>query len=111
MLHAGALSHRVTLQARSVSRDAVGGETVTWTTHAADVPARIEPLAARELMLAQQVHPELTTRITIAWVSGVTAHMRVLYGSRVFAIHGPPIDVEMKQMQLVLNCSEGPLVE
>lgn len=96
----------VTLQKKSVTRDAMGGEVVTWADQA-QVWAAIEPLAARELFAAQQVHPELTTRIRIRHRSDVAAEWRVKYGTRIFAIVGPPIDRALKNEELHLNCAEG----
>lgn len=98
----------VTLQSKSVARDAMGGETITWTTQAT-VWAAIEPLSGRELFTAQQVRPELTTRIRMRYRSDVNSEWRVKYGSRIFAIVGPPVDPSLANVELRLNCTEGVL--
>lgn len=100
------LNKLVTLQKKSVTRDAMGGEVVTWADQA-EVWAAIEPLAARELFAAQQIHPELTVRIRIRHRADVAAEWRVKYGTRIFPIIGPPIDRRLENVELTLNCSEG----
>ena len=102
------LRHRVVLQAKSVTRDAMGGEVITWVDQAT-VWAAIEPLNARELVAAQQVQPELSTRISIRHRSDVTAEWRVKYGTRIFAIVGPPINPKMRNEWLSIPCTEGVL--
>lgn len=102
------LRKRVTLQSRTVTRDAMGGDVVTWNNQG-DVWAAIEPLVGRELFAAQQVRPELTTRIRIRYRSDVTSEWRVKFGTRIFAIVGPPVDAKMNNDELHLNCAEGVL--
>jgi SPP1 family predicted phage head-tail adaptor len=60
-MRAGRMSERVTLLLKSVARDALGGETITWTDQG-DVWAEVEQLAGREYFSAYQVNPESTTR-------------------------------------------------
>ena len=102
------LRHRIVLQAKSVTRDAMGGEVITWVDQAT-VWAAIEPLSARELVAAQQVQPELNTRIGIRYRSDVTAEWRAKYGVRVFTIVGPPVNPKMSNEWLSIPCTEGVL--
>lgn len=106
-MRAGQLRHRVTLQSKSVTRDAMGGETITWNDTVTNVPAAIEPLQGRERFLAQQIQPELSVRIRIRYRADVQADWRVKYGTRIFAIESPPINPEFRDRELHLICSEG----
>lgn len=110
-MQAGRLRHRVTLQKKSVTRDAMGGESVTWVDQATNEPAAIEPLSARDRFLAQQAQPELTVRIRLRYRAEVSAEWRVKYGTRIFAIVAPPINVGERNRELHLLCSEGVAVD
>lgn len=82
-MRAGDLIHRIDLQTRSVTRDAVGGDVVTWTTENT-VWAAVEPIVRKshESFSAQQVqvmadilfriryYPAITTAYRIGWNGG-----------------------------------------
>jgi SPP1 family predicted phage head-tail adaptor len=80
-------------------------ETATWTT-VAQAFAEIIPLTGKELVDARQIHADITHRIRIPWRSGITAYHRILWGSRVFHLLGPPINVKEGNRKLVLSCME-----
>lgn len=75
----GRLNRRVTIQQKSASRDAYGGEAITWTT-VAIVWAAVLPLRGREYMAIREAGAELTTRFVIRYRSGVTPAMRIVHG-------------------------------
>lgn len=83
------LRHRVTLQQPVLTPDGAGGYTRTWAT-VATLWAQIEPATqrgqSREIFADQHLEPAVTHHVTIRYLSGVTADMRLLYGTRVFAI-------------------------
>ena len=68
--------------------------------------AYVEPLSGRELFAAQQVNAETTTRITIRYVSGITAAMRIVHEDVVYNIQSI-IDPEMRHAWLIMMCSSG----
>lgn len=103
----GSLTQRVTVQQEGASSaDGGGGYTQTWTTFAASVPARIEAAQAREEVLGQKLAEVVTHAVTIRWLDGVTAGMRLLFGTRAFNIRGV-IDLEERRRFMVLACEEG----
>lgn len=108
-MRAGTLKHRVVLQSPGGSRDAVGERTTTWTD-VATVWASINPLTARELIAAGQLHGELSHRVRIRHavaISAIDASWRVLFGSRILVVAAPPRNIEEGDREIELLCSEG----
>ncbi len=109
-LRAGDLRRRITIQQRSASIDAVGGQSINWND-VATVWASIEPSGGRELMSAQKMNIDNPATITIRWQSSfadpkAVAAMRVIYGPRIFNIHSA-VNQEERNRVLVLLASEG----
>lgn len=106
MLRAAELNKRVTIQQTTVTQDSDSGEeTDSWGTFATRW-AKVEPLTGKERWAAQQVNPEVTSRVTIRYTSGVTAKMRVLYGSRVLQIDAVLNPLERNEAMELL-CTEA----
>ncbi len=84
-MNAGRLNRRVTLQQKSVTRDALGAEVVTWVD-VATVWAEVSPYSGREFVALRQAQDEITTRITIRYRRGVTPAMRVVHGEAKYDI-------------------------
>lgn len=108
-MRAGRLRYRVTIEQPA---ETVGG-TYGDVKRAPFSPfaqswAAIVPLAGRELMLAQQINSEITVRIELRYLAGVTAKMRVAQGTNVYEIIAPPINVEMRNRELHLMCRQAP---
>lgn len=108
MLDAGRLRHRVTIQARQNAQDPVSGETViAWSDVWVNIAAAIEPLSAAERIAAQAQRSEVTARITIRSLPGLTAEHRLLHNGRIYNIAGAIPDPDSGQEWLTLPCSEG----
>lgn len=105
-MRAGKLRHRITLQAKTATTDAYGGPIEVWTDVATNIPASVEPLSGRELVNAQTVNAEITTRITMRYRAGVIAANRITFEGKFYNILSV-IDEEMKHRQLVIMASEG----
>lgn len=106
-MRAGRLRHTVTLQSKSVSRDAVGGESITWSTFAT-VPAEVQPLSGREYVAMRQAQADVSVRVRLRYLSGVNPAMRVQHGSAVYNVL-EVIDVGARNRELELLC-EGDAV-
>lgn len=104
-MRAGRLRHSVTIENYSESRDAYGEPDKSWATYATTWAA-IEPLRGDELMVAQQRDPAIKVRIVCRYVAGVTAAMRVKFGSRYFAIKSV-MNRDERDRELELECEEG----
>lgn len=105
-MRAGRLRHIVSIESVSVSQDSYGSPTKTWTTLYRNVSASIEPLSGKDLFAAQQVNPEISTKIRMRYLSGITSAHRVKYGARVFEIASPPINFQERNIELQLMCVE-----
>lgn len=60
------LDERVTLQSRSVVKDAFGQEVITWVD-AATVWAHVAPIRGREFFAAAAIQQEHTIKVTLRW--------------------------------------------
>ncbi len=106
MMRAGSLRDRVTLQAKSVTRDAMGGEVITWTDQAS-VWANAKPLRGREYFAAHQEQAEISIKFTIRYLSGVTSNWRVLWRGQQYDVV-EPIDVDARKVSWELLCRTVP---
>ena len=107
-LKPGRMNKRIIIQQEVVGnppQDAYGVPNTTWGTFAT-VWAAVEPLQGREFWAQQQVQSEITTRVRIRYLAGVTSKMRILYGSRILNIKSP-IDPKERHAEMQLMCSEG----
>jgi len=103
-MKAGRLDKWVQIE-KGTETNTSGVISIAWATFA-NVWASVAPLHGREYYDAQQVVADVTHKICMRYVSGVTAKMRVRLGSRYFAIEAPPINVEERNEELVLMCKE-----
>lgn len=110
-MRTGDLRHRVTLQANTRTRSASGVITDSWSD-VATVWAKIENTTAREMFAGAAVNAEASHTITIRWLAGVNAEMRVAYvdqknggNTRYFDIRGVVNPDETRTM-LMLSCLE-----
>jgi SPP1 family predicted phage head-tail adaptor len=103
----GELRHRVVLQQKTVTEDALKQQSETWVD-VTTVWAAIEPLSGREYFAAKQVNAEVSVRITIRYRKGVTPDMRVVFGNRTFEVLSV-IDPKERRESLILMCREVPV--
>ena len=108
MIGAGKLNKRVVIQhqvAGSPLQNSYGELNHVWETYAT-VWASIEPIQGREFWAQQQVQSEVSVRIRIRYLAGVTSDMRVQFGARIFSIEGV-IEPKEQHREIQLMCSEG----
>jgi SPP1 family predicted phage head-tail adaptor len=100
----GKLRHRITIEQVIETQDADGSMIETWTTFAM-AQASIEPISGREYFAAQSTQADVTHRIRLRYLSGVTPKMRVNYNSRIFDILSV-ININERNRELQLMCRE-----
>ena len=88
MIPAGKLNKRVELQSKTVTRDAMGGESIAWTTQAT-VWAEVSALTGRALIAAQQAQSEVTGRITVRKLAAgaIADDWRIKWGDEIYTLH------------------------
>ena len=92
--------------AGSPAQNSLGEPNYSWVTFAT-VYAAVQPLRGREFFEAGQRHGTLDTKITLRFLPGVDEAMRVVDGSLVYNLVAPPIDVDLRHVELQLMCLKG----
>lgn len=82
----GRLRNRVTIQSQSTTQDAVGQETISWTT-VSTVWAQINPLSGRDYYNQSGEHADITHEIMMRHGVTVRPGDRIVYGSRNFDVN------------------------
>lgn len=83
----GELTERVTLQSRSVAKDAYGQDTITWID-VATVWARVRAVSGREFFAAAQVQQEQTVKVLVRYRTDVQTTWRMVWQTRAHDITG-----------------------
>ena len=100
----GSLRHRIILQKPVIIKDNIGQELEEWQD-VATVWASVEPLSGKEYFNAQQTNSEVSTKITIRYLSGITSQMRVTFQKHIYNILSV-INFEERNIYLQLLCLE-----
>lgn len=106
-MRAGDLRHRVLLQRAEPGQDPESGAIVDRWVDVASVWAAIEYLSARDFIAAQAAQSQVVARIVIRFRSDVVDTMRILHGTKIYAIAGVLPDKETGREYLTLPCSQG----
>jgi SPP1 family predicted phage head-tail adaptor len=77
----------------------------TWSTFAT-AQASIEPISGREYIAAQSTQADVSHRIRLRYLSGITPKLRVNYSSRIFDILSV-ININECNRELQLMCRES----
>lgn len=87
----------------------IGEPDPDWVTYATAY-AQIQPLLGREFLAAEQVQSKVDTKIRLRYMPGVTdgvsAAMRVVFGSTIYNIEAA-INVDNRNEEWLLMCSTG----
>ena len=100
----GKLRHRIEIQTNTPTDDTFGEPIASWATDAT-VWASIEPLAGRELLRAQEIASEVTTRIRVRYTTDATPAKRIKWGTRYYEI-AAVIDPSERHAEMELLCVE-----
>jgi SPP1 family predicted phage head-tail adaptor len=103
MMEAGRLRHKITIEQKQITRDAQGGEIVTWITFAAGVWTDAQPLRGREYVTLRAAQADISIRFAMRYLAGVNPAMRVIWGGNPYEIVDV-IDVGGRRRELELMC-------
>lgn len=98
----GELNRLGELLSSATTQDSTGQPIATWSVYATPW-AKIEPLGGRELLLAQQIAAEATTRVTIRYRDTVHAGDRFRYAGTTYEIVNLS-DLESRHIKLEMMC-------
>ncbi len=85
MIDPGRLRERVTIQQSTERRNPLGETTMAWATFV-ERWASVQGISAREFLLTGQQQTEITHRVRLRYVDGLTSQMRILWRGRVLEI-------------------------
>ena len=85
MIHAGKLRDRVTVQQATETRNSLGEVVQSWSTYAT-VWASVEGISSREALQQGQVQTDVSHRVQMRFLSGLTHNMRLYWRARTLEI-------------------------
>lgn len=105
-MNPGELRHRITIQYQNGTRDAYGAldESAGWSD-TATLWASVTPIKGKELFAAESMNSEVTHAVKIRHRSGISADMRVKFGTRYFLVESV-VNSKERNVELVLMCKE-----
>ncbi len=102
---ASRIRRQIELQTPTETPDTSGGFTVTWAT-TYTIWAEILPISSRELMIYMETQEKASYRFRIRYLSGISAKMRIKYGTRYFNIHAM-INPDERNEMIEIIAEEG----
>jgi SPP1 family predicted phage head-tail adaptor len=112
-LAAGDLRHAVTVERPVKTQDSETGEqVVTWVPFFEDLPCSIKPLSVKDFLQSGAVQSNISVRITIRYIAGLTKDMRFVgksgpYIGEIFNPAGFFNDDESGMEYITAPCSTG----
>jgi len=91
-MRSGNLKHKIEIQSYIQTQNDFG-EVIEGYSVFKTVYASIVPISGKEYFASKQVNAEVSHKIECRYVAGVLPTMRIVYGSRIFEISSPPINV------------------
>jgi SPP1 family predicted phage head-tail adaptor len=108
MKNPGKYKHLIDIQQNTAKSDNAGQKApASWSnvTGLTSLWASITTTGGKEFYTAQRTNAEITTLIELRYIAGITAKMRVKYGSRAFDIIYSN-NVDEKNETWLLSCKE-----
>lgn len=102
MRSAGRYNSPVRIEQKSVTRDGMGGEVVTWSTFATRL-AEVEPIRGREFFAAAQMQSSVDYRIRLRKPLALVREMRIVAKGKTMDI----VELIEHDDELELMCSTG----
>lgn len=104
-MRSGNLKHKIVFQNYTETQSETGAPKKAWIDTSIIAYANILPQSAKEFFKAG-VHAEITHKIEMRYIPGITSAMRIKYGERIFEIQAPPINVRELNKDLHILCTE-----
>lgn len=104
-MRAGKIRHRIEVQTATETQDAYNQPTAVWAT-AVTLWGSIEPLSGRELLAADEVKGEVTTRVRMRYDANITPKARLKHGGRYWDI-AAVMNREDRDAEVEVLCREA----
>lgn len=102
----GERRHKIIFQKLENIQNGYGEPTGIWndilTTRVA-----IYPLSGKEFYAAETINSEVTHKINMRYMRGITSDMRIKFNDRYFELISPPINFQERNVELQLLCKES----
>lgn len=102
----GRFQQLVMLQKPVYTQSEGGAQEISGYSDVEEVWANVAPLTSAGRYFAQQVYPEVTSRITLDYRDDIRDDWRVVMDDHIFYVRAAPIDVDYAHMILQLECSQ-----
>lgn len=90
----------------STTQNEYGEQSQTTETYLSNIWASIVPSSGKEFFISEQMQAEITTKVEIQYVEGITSDMLVKYGNRQFIVMYV-INPKEQNRDLILMCKEA----
>lgn len=104
-INPGEFRHPITIQKVDKKRNDYGELVEGWIDFL-EIRAGIYPLNGKDFFTAETLNSEVSHKINIRYVEGITSAMRIKFGNRYFEITSPPINFQEKNILLQIMCKE-----
>lgn len=94
--------HLIEIQAPNYNTDM----SISGYSTIAHAYADVEPRSTNDTILGDFILPNTSHTITMRYYRGITANHKIKWGDREFNIVGSPINVEERNIELILRCNE-----
>ena len=103
-INPGELRHRITIQKLNNSQNEYGEVSELWED-ILNVRAGIYPISGKEFFAAETVNSEITHKVKIRYIEGITPNMRIKFNNRIFSIESV-INFQERNIEIQLLCKE-----
>lgn len=103
-INPGELRHRITIQKLNNSQNEYGEVSELWED-ILNVRAGIYPISGKEFFAAETVNSEITHKVKIRYIGGITPNMRIKFNNRIFSIESV-INFQERNIEIQLLCKE-----
>lgn len=105
-MNAGRLKHLIDIEHNTATASDISGSPAVWVALYTGLWAAIWPLKGDEALVGMQIQATVSHRVRIRFHKGILPGMRLRLGSRYFSIVAPPINIDERNREIELLCSE-----
>ncbi len=100
----GSLRHTIQIEEAVITQNEVGEPVQTWSVTATR-RASVEPLQGQEKFIAQQVKADVTHRVRLRYLDGLTPSKRIRFNGRLLNIESV-LNADEKNREMEVMCTE-----